>query len=81
MQTFIAHLRSHKHRSALVLLCLLGFLLIMLSPAWASPSQSPHRQTVPEPTLTPEAYLPVVLKEQPATTSTSHSFHLPNTGR
>ena len=78
MKTAMVRLLKHKHRSALVFLCFLGFLLLLLSPAWASPRQRPHRQTVPD--VTPEAYLPVVFKEEPTPTPTN-SLEFPRIGR
>lgn len=42
------------------------FLLVWVAPGWGMPDQSAVRQTVPTrtptPVLTPEAYLPVVLR-------------------
>lgn len=51
----------------LVLGILVGLLLIVeVAPGWGMPDQNAVRQTVPTrtptPVLTPEAYLPVVLK-------------------
>jgi hypothetical protein len=59
-------MKGRKYHLGLVLLGAVAFTSVLIltleSPGWTAPSQSWQRQTVPTPTLVPQGYLPLVLR-------------------